>query len=205
MKKFKVFADFKEEEAYLIGMAKKGYFMKKYSAFGYYHFTEGEPKDLHYHSDYRSFKTKADFEDYKSLFEDAGWQHVYGTRWSMNQYFLPKDGNTDDDIFSTRESAALRYKHLYEMCCINVAVALCCFVSSLISSNFKMVNNIFLTPGLWEMTGLKFWGAFFLELPFVLLRTVPIPLFLAIGIAYGVWGSRAKRSYDKVMDNIADN
>lgn len=199
MRQLKIFADFKEEESYLDEMAKKGHFLKKYSAFGFYHFIDGTPKELHYHVDYRKFKTQADFEDYKALFEDAGWQHVYGTKNSLNQYFLPKNGNTNSDIFSTKGSAASRYKHLYEMCYVNVTIAIVYFIAVLISCDFNLANIAFLTPGLWEMRGAEFWRAFFSELPFVLFRTVPVALFLVMGIAYAVWGGKAKRIYYKMM------
>jgi len=201
MRKFKIFADFKEEEAYLNEMAKNGHFLKKYTAFGFYHFTDATPKELHYHVDYRKFKTQADFEDYQALFEDAGWLHVYGTKWSLNQYFLPKNDNTDDDIFSTKDSAALRYKHLYEMCYLSVALVIIYFSVLLIVYDFNLANMSFLTPGLWEMTGAKFWRAFFFELPFMLFRIIPAVLLLVMGFAYAVWGSKAKRSYAKMMED----
>jgi len=201
MRKFKVFADFKKEESYLNEMAKKGYFLIKHSAFGFYHFAKGTPEELHYHVDHRKFKTQADFEDYKALFEDAGWRHVYGTKISLNQYFLPKNGNKDDDIFSTKDSAALRYKHLNKICYANVAVAIGYLLAVLISCDFNLSNIGFLTPGLWEMSDAQFWRAFFLELSFVLFRTVPIALFLVMGIAYAVWGGKAKRIYSKMMED----
>lgn len=201
MRKFRIFADFAEEEAYLNEMAKKGYFFIKHSAFGFYHFTDSTPKELHYHIDYRKFRTQADLEDYKALFEDAGWQHVYGTKSSLNQYFLPKHGNTDDDIFSTADSAALRYKHLNKICYANVVAAIGYLLAVLYSCNFNLANIGFLTPGLWEMSGTPFWRAFFFELLFVLFRTVPFALLLSIGIAYTVWGSKAKRVYTKMMED----
>lgn len=153
MRKFKVFADFNEEEAYLNEMARNGYFLQKHSALGFYHFTEGTPEELHYHVDCRKFKTQADFEDYKALFEDAGWRHVYGTKNSLNQYFLPKDSNSADDIFSTKDSAALRYMHLNKICYANFSVAIAYLIVLLMIYDFNLANIGFLTQGLWEMTG----------------------------------------------------
>lgn len=199
MRKFKVFADFNEEEAYLNEMARNGYFLQKHSALGFYHFTEGTPEELHYHVDCRKFKTQADFEDYKALFEDAGWRHVYGTKNSLNQYFLPKDSNSADDIFSTKDSAALRYMHLNKICYANFSVAIAYLIVLLMIYDFNLANIGFLTQGLWEMTGKLFWLAFFFELPFVLLRTAPVVLSLVMGIAYAVWGSKAKRIYSHIM------
>ena len=109
MKKFRVFVDISEEEKYLNEMANKGYFLKKYSSLGRYHFIESKPEDLHYRVDYRVFKKKDDFDDYVSLFEDAGWMHVYGTYQSGSQYFLPNSSDSTEDIFSDIESKAGRY------------------------------------------------------------------------------------------------
>jgi len=203
MKQFKIFTNFEKEEQYLNVMAKQGYILKKYSSFGFYHFTDGQPQDLKYRIDYRNFYKKEDFQDYKALFEDAGWQHVYGTKSSLNQYFLPKNNNADDNIFSSEESAALRYKHLYEICCLNVVAAIVYFVIVLISCDFNLSNIAFLTPGLWEMTGARFWSAFFFELPFVLFRIVPSILLLAMGVSYAFWADKAKKIYkQKTQEQI---
>ncbi len=195
MKQFKVFTNFEKEEQYLNSMAKQGHLLKKYSFLGFYHFTDGEPQDLKYRIDYRYFKKQKDFEDYKALFEDACWKHVYGTIHSCNQYFLPKDNNADNSIFSTEESSASRYKHLYKVCYLTATVALIYFITILASYNFNLLDMAFLTPGLWEKTGVEFWYAFFFELPFVILRIAPLVLLLTIGTAYAIWASKAKKIY----------
>lgn len=195
MKRFKIFTNFEKEEQYLNIMAKQGHILKKYSVFGIYHFIEGQPQDLKYRIDYRKFNKKEDFVDYKALFEDAGWQQVYGTRRSLNQYFLPKNNCADDNIFSSEESAASRYKHLYEMCYLNVIVAFVYFIAVLVSCDFNLSSITFLTPGSWEMEGVKFWNALFFELPFMLFRTVPVILFLSMGIIFVIWGDKAKKLY----------
>lgn len=199
MKQFKIFTDFEKEEQYLNSMAKQGYILKKYSLLGFYHFTDGEPQDLKYRIDYRYFKKQKDFEDYKALFEDAGWEHVYGTKYSCNQYFLPKDNNADNNIFSTEESATSRYKHLYEVCYLTVVAALIYFIFVLASNKFNLSNMAFLTPGLWEKTGAEFWNAFFFELPFAILRILPSVLLLTIGTAYAIWASKAKKIYKQKL------
>jgi len=58
---------------------------------------------------YKIFKDKKEFDNYIALFEDAG-KHVYGTKNSGNQYFLPMNEKAGTDIFSDRVSAAARYK-----------------------------------------------------------------------------------------------
>ena len=66
-------------------------YLKKYSAFGRYHFIDEAPQDLNYRVDYRFFKNQKDLDNYIALFEDAGWQHVWGTTSSGGQYFLPNE------------------------------------------------------------------------------------------------------------------
>lgn len=199
MKKFKVFVDISEEEKYLNEMANKGYFLKKYSSFGRYHFVEGEPKDLHYRVDYRVFKKKDDFDDYISLFKDAGWNHVYGTCQSGSQYFLPKSQDSTEDIFSDVESKAGRYLRFMKA----TILGLISFVVSLIiiffSANFNLSKLTFLTPGLWDMHGGEFWRAFWFELPFVLLRTIPPIILIIFTIVYGVWAIQAKKLYKAAL------
>jgi uncharacterized BrkB/YihY/UPF0761 family membrane protein len=56
---------------------------------------------------------------------------------------------------------------------------------------------LFLTPGIWDKEGAAFWSAFFFELPFVILRVVPIVLMLVMTVVYVIWASKAKKLYEK--------
>ena len=76
MKVFKVFVDLDKEEKYLCEMAEKGYLFVKYSYWRVYTFEPTEPKTLNYRVDYRYFSSKAQFEEYVTLFEDSGWEHI---------------------------------------------------------------------------------------------------------------------------------
>ena len=205
MKKFRVFVDISEEEKYLNEMANKGYFLKKYSSLGRYHFIESKPEDLHYRVDYRVFKKKDDFDDYVSLFEDAGWTHVYGTYQSGSQYFLPNSSDSTEDIFSDIESKAGRYLRFIQaarLCSISFIIAL---IIILVSVNFNLSELTFLTPGLWEKQGSEFWRAFWFEVPFVMLRVIPPIALIIATILYSIWAIKAKKLYNAVLgkkDNI---
>lgn len=196
MRKFKLFWDFDAEEKYLNDMASKGYILKKYSMFGFYHFELSQPQKLNYKIDYRVFNDREEFENYIALFEDAGWKHVSGTKRSGVQYFLPMNEKAGTDIFSNRASAAMRYKTFYDICMVNFI----CFVFNLtvilLTTNGNLSNLTFLTPGLWVMTGKDFWSAFFFELPFVILRVLPLIAFAAAGVLYFYWGTKAKKLYN---------
>jgi hypothetical protein len=202
MRKFKVFVDFEKEEQYLNDMAKQGYILKEYTVFGVYNFAKEEKQDLKYKIDYRTFKKNQDFEDYKALFEDFGWKHIYGTKNSANQFFLLMDENSNNEIFSSKESFAARYKRLYEMCNMTaVTLILYTFVILLIN-DFNLTNLGFITPGLWERTGFALFGGVLIELPFVFIR-LGLPILMAvIGLIYGIWTYKAKKLYnEKKRDN----
>lgn len=199
MRKFKIFWDFDEEEKYLNKMAAQGHILKKYSAFGVYHFKEEAPQQLNYKVDYKTFKSKGDFEDYVSLFEDAGWKHISGTRCNGSQYFLPQNNQPDADIFSDQISAAARYKSLAQLCLVDFTVFIAYLVTVFLGAGADIRQLGFLTPGLWERTGAAFWSGFFFELPFVILR-VGFPIFfLVVACFLGYWAYKAKAAYNRKM------
>ncbi|MDD3140968.1 MAG: DUF2812 domain-containing protein [Lachnospiraceae bacterium] len=201
MKKYKVFVDIGKEEKYLNKMSENGYEFKKYSQFGFYTFEKGLPKSRNYKIDYRQFKNKAELSNYIALFEDSGWKHVYGKRYNGSQYFLPKSKDAKD-IFSDNESRATLYKRLYEQCAMAVIMGLLYFIIVLISVNFNISNLLFLTPGLWEKTGVEFRRAFWFEAPFVILRIIPIIYLFGFTVIYAIWGTKAKKIYKEKLQII---
>lgn len=196
MRKFKIFWDFEAEEHYLNEMAAQGHILEKYTSSGVYHFADGEPQNLNYKVDYRTFRTRAEFENYITLFEDAGWRHVCGTKYNGSQYFLPKNDNAGEDIFSDSVSSAERYKALYRMCALDFIVFICYLIVQFCVGHYNLSELGFLTPGLWERTGATFWRGFFFELPFVILR-VGFPIFfIVLTVFYGYWAAKSKQAYD---------
>lgn len=75
-------------------------------------------------------------------------------------------------------------------------------VAVLSISGFELKNLTYLTPGLWERTGVDFWGGFLFETPFVVLRTFPYILFLPFTVLFGYWTYKAHQLYKK---DIKDN
>ncbi|MDR2196731.1 MAG: DUF2812 domain-containing protein [Coriobacteriales bacterium] len=202
MRVFKTFVDIDKEEAYLRAMAQKGQQLVRYTSYGVYIFRAAEPAPLNYRVDYRIFTGKEQFEEYLTLFADAGWEHVCGSWQSGSQYFLPRPGTVQtEDIFSDEESRAARYKRFGQF---NLSFALLCglwalalpvlwgYISGLPSADF---HDWYLTPELWELSGLRFWRAFLLETPFALMRVGFIPLIelvlLALTALTGYWACRA--------------
>jgi len=203
MKKLKVFVDIEKEEQYLNDMAAQGYIFKKYSAFGIYTFEKSEPKITNYRIDYRVFNRKKDFYDYISLFYDSGCQHICGSSYSGSQYFLPKsEQDQNGDIFSDKASKSAPYKRLAVQCLISFILMITTIFSSLNSYDYSLANYGYLTPGLWQKNGAKFWFAFLFETPFVILRIAPIILCIVLTFLYGFWGYKAYRLYINKINNI---
>jgi len=201
MKKFRLFVDMDKEEQYLNRMAKNGCRLTKYSSLGVYTFVPAEPADLHYKIDYRVFKRKSEFEQYVTLFEDAGWEHVCGTRYSGGQFFLPGTGNRQTpEIFSDTRSRADRYKRFFDQSLYGFMCMLIYVVAVFGGSGFKFPGFAYLTPGLWEKKGLAFWWAFLFETPFVLLRFVPLVIFFILTVLYGYFAFKAQKLYKKSLE-----
>ncbi|TBL78528.1 DUF2812 domain-containing protein [Paenibacillus thalictri] len=192
MRVFKFFVDFEKEEKWLTDMAKQGYqFTNK--SIGY-EFQAAEPENAIIKIDYRTFNKKGDFEDYRALFEDCGWEHISGTKNSGVQYFKKVDENGSEHIFSDASSKASRYKKISQMW-ISLATCFIPIFAVLISTgsiDVKALLNpklLYYTPGLWDLTGAAFWRAFSFETPFAFFRgfiwvIIPLMIVLYLTFAY---------------------
>lgn len=204
MKQFKIFIDFAKEEQYLNLQAQKGYRFFKSSCLGFYHFINEALKDTNYRIDYRVFKNTYDFNNYVTMFEDSGWRHVYGTKYSGRQYFLPMRENASEDIFSDVTSKAQRYISFQRQCIVSLALLVVYLTSIYITTKPNFNSPIFLTPGLWEKQGPSFWFAFLFELPFALMRVLPVFLFLAAAIINGCLAIMARRTYKRFISETKE-
>jgi len=174
------FVDFDEEERWLDRMAAEGRLMRKRGFV--YSSTDIEPGSAVVRIDYRPRMSADDFADYVQLFADAGWRHISGSRTSGTQHFASTTADADADIFSDARSRAQRYKRALD---VNAAVLLplLVVVSILLAtegSGFRLAfspGEWYLTPGLWEMQGWRFAGAFLFESVFVALR-VGLPFLM---------------------------
>lgn len=200
MKQFKIIADFDKEEQFLNNMAKKGYYLEKYNSLGVYTFRSVEPQNLCYRIDYRTFSNNAQFENYCTLFQDAGWEHVYGTRRSGSQYFLPiPDRVQTDDIFSDKESKAGRYRRFSAQCFTSLTLMIVWLIILRPDSwSLWDVRSWYFTNGLWDMPGSLLWKAFLFETPFVILRVTPLLIFLLLVVLYGYWALKARDLYKNI-------
>lgn len=199
MRKLKFFIDYGKEEKWLNYMAKQGYELID-STFGY-KFKAVKPQKSNIRIDYRTFKKNNDFIDYCTMFEDSGWKHIAGNKWSGTQYFKKIRQGGSDDIFSDSSSKAGRYKRLANMW-LTLAITYLPIMLVLISSGSIDVNAmlnpklLYYTPGLWQMSGSEFWSAFLFETPFALLRGFSWMLFPLIVVLYISFGLKAQLLYN---------
>ena len=174
MKKYRFYLDLENEEKWLIEMAKQGLGLSRKTVFGY-EFRQIPPQDTVIRIDYRNFNTPADFEDYRMLFKDSGWEHIAGTKSSGIQYFKKTDREGETQIFSDTASKAARYRRLSSLW-LSLALAYLPLLISLIYSGivdpfaFLSPKLLYYTPGLWDMTGQSFLDAFLFETPFAIIR-----------------------------------
>lgn len=204
MRKFKFFIDYDKEEKWLNSMAKRGYELKKVS-FGY-KFSSSTPQECNIKIDCREFKNKKDFVDYCTLFEDSGWKHICGNKYSGTQYFKKVDANGYDDIFSDRMSKSERYKRLSNMW-MKTAITCLCIILALGAVgvvNLKAFINpklLYLTPGLWNLDGTRFWDAFWFETPFAIYRGILLLIPIVFIILYFIFSYRADKLYKRENSN----
>lgn len=175
MRKHRVFFQFEKEEAWLNEMALSGWSFTGRTFWGTYLFQNAEPKKMNVRIDYRLFNRSSDFSEYLQLFADSGWYHICGTQNSGNQYFAPISVDASEDIFSDGASKAGRYRRMGEMwVSILISYTLIfysCIVNGLVDPSVLLnPKGLYLTPGLWEMSGFRFLRAFLFETPFALGR-----------------------------------
>lgn len=182
MKIFKMFVDYDKEEAWLNSMARKGHLVVK--AGPLYSFSPLEPGTAVVRVDHQRSMKANDFDDYRNLFADAGWQHLAGTRGGGEQYFASFSGDANSDIFSEDVSKAQRYRRAIAtttalLLPFGVIVIALWSSWNVRANTFFSPRDWYLTPGLWEREGWEFTRAFLVETPIVALR-VGGPLFLVV-------------------------
>jgi hypothetical protein len=110
LRKIKLFLLWQDqkEEAWLRQMAQQGWHLASVAPL-VYTFVRGDPRDDVYRLDYLA--SKADYGEYKQLFQDAGWELVGGMMgW---QYFRkPVSADGPNEIYTDAESKVQRYRRV---------------------------------------------------------------------------------------------
>ncbi|MCY9374523.1 DUF2812 domain-containing protein [Bacillus spizizenii] len=173
MKKYRYFMDIDSEEKWLNKMADKGCELKGKCFLSYCFSDEASSDNSTIKIDYRTFKHPGDFTDYRTLFEDSGWKHLFSSQGL--HYFRKENASASDDIFSDTESRAGKYKRLLQSYFALYFIFLS-FIPILFTTNaltadlFIRPQSLYYTPGLWDKTGVAFISAFLFETPFALMR-----------------------------------
>ena len=201
MKKFKFFFNLDKEEKWLNEKSNEGW--ELYDKKMEYKFR----KTAYFPTikiDYRTFKSKNDFQDYKTLFQDSGWEHIIGSKTSGKQYFKTTERNASTDICSDNFSKAGRYQRMarvwVSLALSYIPLTVVLYMTRLV--DFKALINpksLYYTPGLWEKTGSVFWKAFLFETPFVFLRGFFWILFPVLIILYIVFAIKAHYHYKNAL------
>src|SRR5699024_1319009 len=82
-----------------------------------------------------------------------------------------------NEIFSDRQSMSNYYKRVMNYSFGFVLV-------SIIISYWLYKDGLYLTDGLWSMTGSLFWKAFLFETPFALFRLLPAFMVILFGVSF---------------------
>ncbi|TDB50098.1 DUF2812 domain-containing protein [Bacillus sp. CBEL-1] len=186
MKKFKLFIDVEKEEEWLNKMIRKGWLCERVGMFGSYRFIKSSAVNYVIRLDHQTFKNKADFLSYKTLYEDYGWKHIAGTKMSHTQYWMGEpDGDTE--LFSDRSSQISYYKRLMNYNGFFMIFILFFIMLFYSDKNFEAIWNpkaAYYTQGLWEMENPQFILGFLFETPFALMRFLSPWIMIICGIIF---------------------
>ena len=67
--------------------------------------------------------------------------------------------------------------------------------------SFLNPKALYLTPGLWEMSGLAFWRHFLFETPFALMRGFGWLFWLLFILSYAFFAVKSWALYKKALDS----
>ncbi|RKP47906.1 DUF2812 domain-containing protein [Cohnella endophytica] len=179
MKKLRLFANLLAEEKWLNDRLAEGYACDRISPFGSYTFKPSARKMV-IRLDYQDYMSAEKFEEYKVTYADFGWSHLKGGRWGSIQYWQ-KNADGRDEIFSDAGSQVAYYKRLMNYSLMTACLFFIYTMIILKGSIFHALFDIkasYLTNGLWEREGSKFWRAFIFETPFAMLRFLPPWIFM---------------------------
>lgn len=127
MKKIsKKFNSFEDEEKWLMGMAKEGWRLVSYDSEDIeectYKFVEDpNASKYNYQIDYRNFKKKLDYEEYKQLFEETGWTTLSKNANYSKHIFISTSKET---IFSDGTTSLEREIYRYKTAKLYVVLSL---------------------------------------------------------------------------------
>ncbi|MGG4534415.1 DUF2812 domain-containing protein [Aneurinibacillus migulanus] len=192
MKKFKLFVDIRKEEAWLNEQLKKGYELVKKSSLGYYQFQKTTDTNQVIKLDFQRHLTKEKLETYIELYEEFGWKHIAGSRFSSIHYWIKeKDGH--DELFSDTPSAGAMVQRMASYYFMMFVVLLILIPSGNGEIFYLNPKDAYLTPGLWEKQGSHFVQYFLFETPFAFMRLGFTWLLIIMTVFFAIKYTKCKK------------
>lgn len=196
-----LFKDLNEEEAWINSFREKGYRLCNIHFGFHYTFEKFEAYVPITRIDFREFSNKEEESEYLQLFTDMGWIQI--KNFSGQRYFQQISQSTDEFIYSSNKSFALMYKRYSKFAFSMMTMFLFYFFIFYSIGTFNPIfepKEAYLTPGLWEMSGLQFIRAFLFETPFALMRIVGNYFFLIMAVYLTYIGYKNHKKYVKLSE-----
>ncbi|RDW16590.1 hypothetical protein CWR48_16245 [Oceanobacillus arenosus] len=131
----KHFSDFSKEEQWLQSMLNEGWILKSYDSedmddcqYVFEPVKSEKQKNIIYKIDFRELNQKGEFEEYKSIFEGAGWILLSKNSWYSKHIFYTTSTNPQRDIFSDQESYRERERRRMSSSLIYIIIGILMFV-----------------------------------------------------------------------------
>jgi hypothetical protein len=140
-----------KEEAWLRQMAQQGWHLTSVVPL-VYTFVRGDPRDDVYRLDYLA--SKADYDEYKQLFQDAGWELV-GEMMSWQYFRKAASADGPNEIYTDAESKVERYRRVLGYLIIFLPIYLMWLVIDL-PGPIKVVMAVIMV--VWAYSAVRIFG-----------------------------------------------
>ncbi|WP_338751323.1 DUF2812 domain-containing protein [Bacillus sp. FJAT-52991] len=192
MKTFKWFLDIRKEEAWLNDQLNKGYELVKRGSLGYYQFQKTTETNQVIKLDFQKYMKKENLNTYVDLYEEFGWKHVAGSRFSSVHYWI-KEQDGHDELFSDAPSTGAMLQRMASYYFMMFAVLLIFIPSGDGKLIYLNPKDAYLTPGLWEKQGSQFVQSFLFETPFAFMRFGSIWLLIIMTLFFAIKYTKCKK------------
>ncbi|MCI1593145.1 MULTISPECIES: DUF2812 domain-containing protein [Heyndrickxia] len=136
---YKKFTNFAKEEQWLQNMLQDGWVLKTYTSedieeckYIFEPIKDQKQMNRIYKIDYRVFNKKDGFQEYNSIFEDAGWTSLAKSKWYSKHIFYTELPSANQDIFSDIESYIEREKRKMSTYLMYIIISIMIFMVMII-------------------------------------------------------------------------
>lgn len=140
-----------KEEVWLRQMAQQGWHLTSVAPL-VYTFVRGDPRDDVYCLDH--LVSKVDYEEYKQLFQDAGWELV-GEMMGWQYFRKPASADGPNEIYTDAESKVERYRRVLAYLVIFLPIYVVLLTIAL-PGPIKLVMALIVV--LWAYSAVRIYG-----------------------------------------------